>query len=105
MNQPKIAIIGCGGIGSWHLSHLVTFDDIQLAGFCDLIPERAEKFAETAGGGRTYTEVNLLDREGRIAELARMYGGDNVTQSTLASADEQLTLSERFKSSLSLTGE
>ncbi len=56
-------------------------------------------------GGRTYTEVNLLDREGRIAELARMYGGDNVTQSTLASADEQLTLSERFKSSLSLTGE
>lgn len=56
-------------------------------------------------GGRTYTEVNLLDRDGRIAELARMYGGDNVTQSTLASADEQLTLSERFKSSLSLTGE
>ena len=56
-------------------------------------------------GGRTYTEVTLLDREGRIAELARMYGGDNVTQSTLASADEQLTLSERFKSSLSLTGE
>ena len=56
-------------------------------------------------GGRTYTQVNLLDREGRIAELARMYGGDNVTQSTLASADEQLTLSERFKSSLSLTGE
>ena len=55
-------------------------------------------------GGRTYTEVNLLDRDGRIAELARMYGGDNVTQSTLASADEQLTLSERFKSSLSLTG-
>lgn len=60
MNQPKIAIIGCGGIGSWHLSHLVTFDDIQLAGFCDLIPERAEKFAETAGGGRTYTEYEKM---------------------------------------------
>ena len=42
--MKKLAIIGCGGIGSYHLSHFVKYDDIELAGFCDLILERAEKF-------------------------------------------------------------
>ena len=51
--------------------------------------------------GRTYTEVNLLDREGRKRELARLYGGDNVTETTLAGAEEQLSAAEHFKSAFS----
>ena len=43
--MKKCAIIGCGGIGGYHLGHLVQFKDmIELAGFCDLIPEKAEEF-------------------------------------------------------------
>ena len=47
--------------------------------------------------GRTFTEVQALDREGRRHELARLHGGDNVTLTTLASAEEQLEAAERFK--------
>jgi len=47
--------------------------------------------------GRTYTQVKLLDRSGRQNELARLHGGDNVTELTLASAEEQLSAAESFK--------
>lgn len=48
-------------------------------------------------GGRTYTDVVLLDREGRRRELARLHGGDVVTATTLASAEEQLQAAENYK--------
>lgn len=58
--MKKLAIIGCGGIGTYHLGHFLGFKDIvELAGFCDLIPERAESFVEKAGCGKAYT--NYLD--------------------------------------------
>ena len=58
----KVAMIGCGGIGEYHLSHLTNFGDIaQLAGFCDLILEKAEKFAqETGGGAMAYTDFRVM---------------------------------------------
>ncbi len=52
-------------------------------------------------GGRTYTDVLPLDREGRKKELARLHGGDNITETTLMSAEEQLKACERFKAELS----
>ena len=48
-------------------------------------------------GGRTYTDVLPLDLDGRKRELARMHGGDNITETTLASAEEQLRACEKFK--------
>ena len=56
-------------------------------------------------GGRTYTDVSPLDKEGRTRELARMHGGDNITETTLASADEQLSMAEKFKKTFVLTRE
>lgn len=58
--MKKLALIGCGGIGRYHLQHFLQFKDIQLAGFCDLIPERAESFAAEAGEG-----VHRLPRDVR----------------------------------------
>ncbi len=49
--------------------------------------------------GRTYTTVTPLDREGRLRELARLYGGDKVTETTLRAAAEQLAAAEDFKNS------
>lgn len=68
----------------------------QIAAMADhhYLIEKSEK------GGRTYTEVTPLDREGRRIELARLHGGDNVTLTTIASAEEQLEAAERFKASL-----
>lgn len=41
-------------------------------------------------GGRTYTQVDVLDTDGRTAELARMIGGAEITDTTLRSAREML---------------
>ncbi len=48
-------------------------------------------------GGRTYTTVNELEREGRRRELARLIGGDNITELTLASAEELLASADARK--------
>lgn len=48
-------------------------------------------------GGKTYTQVNALDRDGRRRELARLHGGENITDTTLLSAEEQLLAAEKFK--------
>lgn len=50
-------------------------------------------------GGKTYTQVNALDRDGRRRELARLHGGENITETTLLSAEEQLEAAEKFKQS------
>lgn len=50
--------------------------------------------------GRTYTDVLPLDHDGRLHELARLHGGDNITELTLASASEQLENAEKFKKTL-----
>lgn len=47
--------------------------------------------------GRTFTNVTELDGEGRKRELARLIGGDNITDTTLLSAAEQLAASQAYK--------
>lgn len=55
--MKKLAMIGCGGIGGYHLGHFLQFKDIvELAGFCDLVPEKAEAFVEKAGCGKAFTD-------------------------------------------------
>ncbi len=58
--MKKLAVIGCGGIGTYHLEHLVLFSDIELVGFCDLIPERAEGFVKKAGKGKAFTDYKVM---------------------------------------------
>lgn len=48
-------------------------------------------------GGRTYTDVECLGTEGRRKEIARLFGGDNITETTLAAAAEQIESADRFK--------
>jgi len=50
--------------------------------------------------GRTYTHVEALDFEGRKKELARISSGENITETSLSSAAEQLAAAEKFKGSL-----
>lgn len=47
--------------------------------------------------GRTYTGVTELNRKGRQMELARLHGGENITETTLRGALEQLEAAEKFK--------
>ena len=73
------------------VSHLPQIASIADAQYCI---EKREK------GGRTYTTVNELDRAGRRRELARLIGGDNITELTLASAEELLKNADDWKESL-----
>ena len=68
----------------------------QLASLADTHFVITKKEAD----GRTKTSVTLLDREGRRKELARLHGGDNVTETTLRSAEEQLCHADEVKAKL-----
>lgn len=68
-----------------HLPQIAAMADHQFS-----IEKRVER-------GRTYTSVTGLDGPGRERELARLTGGDNVTETTLLAAREQLDAAERFK--------
>ncbi len=54
--------------------------------------------------GRTVTEIEHLDREGRIVELAQMLGGEVGGAATLASARELLDRAEAWRGGVAQTG-
>lgn len=70
------------------ISHLPQIAAMADAQYCIRKQER---------GGRTYTTVEELDNAGRARELARLMGGDNVTDTILASAEETLWAADVWK--------
>lgn len=60
----------------------------QIAAFADVHLLIQKNIAQE----RTYTEINELDMDARIQELARMISGDKVTELSLANAKEMLSL-------------
>lgn len=58
---------------------------------------------KAVSGGRTRTTVQLLDRTGSCREIARLHGGDHITELTLASAEEQLASAVQYKDSIQQT--
>jgi DNA repair protein RecN (Recombination protein N) len=56
------------------------------------------RIAKRERDGRTVTEVESLDREGRIVELAAMLGGGPGEAAALASARELLDRAESWRS-------
>ncbi|MCD8322882.1 MAG: DNA repair protein RecN [Oscillospiraceae bacterium] len=73
------------------ISHLPQIAAMADAQYC--IEKREAK-------GRTYTTVEELDGQGRARELARLIGGDNITDSTLSAAAEQLRAAEKIKETM-----
>ena len=65
----------------------------QIAAMADeqYLVEKSER------DGRTFTNVINLDDDGRKGEIARLYGGDIITGTTLAAASEQLSSAKEFK--------
>ncbi len=62
------------------------------------------RIAKRERDGRTVTEIEHLDREGRIVELAQMLGGDAGGAATLASARELLDRAEAWRAGIARTG-
>ncbi len=75
-----------------HLPQIAAMADAHL---------RVEKGED---GGRTFTAVAQLQREGRREELARLIGGSALTEAILTSAEELLCQAEGFKDNGKSTG-
>ena len=59
--MKKLAMIGCEGIGKFHLDHFMQFKGlVELAGFCDLVPEKAQRFCDKAGSGKAFTDFREM---------------------------------------------
>ena len=58
--KVRWAIVGCGVISSTHGKAITAAPDAELIATCDIIPERAEKCAETYGAAAWYTDYNEM---------------------------------------------
>jgi DNA repair protein RecN (Recombination protein N) len=68
-----------------HLPQIASMADTQFA------------IEKTVSDGRTFTHIRELDEKGRERELARLTGGENITQTTLSAAREQLDAAYSYK--------
>ena len=55
------------------------------------------EISKAESGGRTYTHVKELDGEGKKLELSRLISGENVSDTTLRSAQELLDMAMNYK--------
>lgn len=63
MKKLGVAIIGCGSIahGS-HVPHYIDNENAEIKYFCDIIPERADKFVEEFGCGKAvYDHLDIVN--------------------------------------------
>ncbi|HID07665.1 MAG TPA: Gfo/Idh/MocA family oxidoreductase [Armatimonadetes bacterium] len=59
--KVRIALIGCGAMAnSVHYPSLAEFDDVELVGICDLIPEKLHKTADRFGIDARYTDYKQM---------------------------------------------
>ena len=61
----KVGIIGCGWIAKAHMREYLKMPDVEVVAFADLIPGKAEAFAQKYGiDGRCYpSHADMLDNE------------------------------------------
>lgn len=59
MDKLGTVIVGCGNIATAYAQQISKYPGIDLAGFSDLVPERAREFAEKYGG-RAYASLDVV---------------------------------------------
>ena len=57
----KVGVIGCGNIAnSAHIPAYLKNSDVEIAYFCDIIPQRAEKAVKDYGCGKAVTDYQVI---------------------------------------------
>ena len=69
--RPRIAVVGCGNIGSRHLAIIESLPEAILAGFCDTDPEKLSKFSDLYPGVPAFSSIQEL-LEGCPAEIVNV---------------------------------
>ena len=71
MAKLKIAVIGCGSIGnSAHIPSYMANPDCEIAYFCDIIPERAEKAAAENDCGKAVTDYREILKDKSVKAVS-----------------------------------
>ena len=65
----KVAVIGCGGIGNTHGPIYLRDPRTELVGYCDILPERAEKSARRDGVKRWFSVDEMLSDVGKELDM------------------------------------
>ena len=75
----KVAVIGCGGIGNTHGPIYLRDPLAELLGYCDIIPERADKAAARDGVKKWYSVSKMLSDVGNELDAVSVCsaGADN----------------------------
>ena len=61
MDNVRAGLIGAGGMANAvHYPSLAAFDDVEMAGLCDLVPEKLKATAEKFGIGKTYADYRQM---------------------------------------------
>ena len=67
----KVAVIGCGTIAnSAHIPSYMKNPDVQIAYFCDIIPERAERAARQYGVGKAVTDYHEILKDETVEAVS-----------------------------------
>ena len=67
----KVAVIGCGTIANAaHIPSYVNNKDVEIAYFCDIIPERAEKAVKDYGVGKAVTDYHDILRDQEVVAVS-----------------------------------
>ena len=85
--MKKIGVVGCGNISGIYLSNIGTrFTNIQIAGICDLIREKAENRSREFGGLRIYKDMYEIFADPEVdivLNITRPYDHYGVTKAAL----------------------
>ncbi len=87
MNKTRIGFVGCGAISSIYLKNITElFGQLEIAGVCDLIPERAQSAAAEYGIPKIYSDMHELFADPQVdivLNLTRPYEHFEVTKAAL----------------------
>lgn len=63
MEKLKVAVVGVGGISSFHIDSYKKLDNVEVYAFCDIRPERLKYMGERYGVTRLYTDEEQMLKE------------------------------------------
>lgn len=70
MKKMKVAVVGYGGMGGWHVKHILASDVVELAGIYDINPEKQEKAISREIRSYASYEELLADKEVELVTVA-----------------------------------
>lgn len=68
--KKKFAVIGYGGMGSWHVNHALKSDVLDLAGIYDIDPQKSEKARDNGIYAYSSLEELLNDKSVELVTIA-----------------------------------